>query len=573
MKLLIKEYLASLRERDELDAILPDLLSQMGLNVFISPSRGTKEYGVDIAAAGSIDGGEEKLYLFSVKSGNLTRSTWSGSSNQALLPSLDEIIYGFIPSRIPSEHSDKPIEICLCFGGDIASNIRQEVSGYTTSKSQRNNVTFSEWNGDKLAEYIEQHLLQEDFVPEHLRSQLRKSLAMIDEPEVSFKHFSYLIHSLTQAGERTAKDNLTSIRQLYISLWILYAWCREENNLESAYLSSESVLLHAWDLSKSSFGQKNKTPRSIQETLDAILKLHIEIANHFLEVVVLPHTDKLYALSSAVNPACSVDTNLKLFDILGRLSMAGIWAYWLSTHVVDGNSEANEKLYAATHSYHSSLKQLITNNPILFSPYKDEQAIDIMLALWFLGLDGNNQGDINNWLSMMADGCYFFFQTNNTYPSTIENYAELIEHPIDDTESYRESVTKGSILYPYISVFSAIFGFDQPYRFVQKLKADFLEHCNFQVWYPGDSSEEHFYKNDANHGGTLSDVSIDKEPSDLLKEIFDECEESNQFRELSAIKYSLWPIIFLACRHHRQPIPMHFFQDIHKQAQRSIKVE
>ena len=79
---------------------------------------------------------------------------------------------------------------------------------------------------------------------------------------------------------------------------------------------------------------------------------------------------------------------------------------------------------------------------------------------------------------------------------------------------------------------------------------------------PSGTLEHHVYKNDANHGGTLSDVSIDKEPSYLLKEIFDECDESNQFRELSAIKYSFWPIIFLACRHHRQPIPMHFLQDL-----------
>lgn len=42
MKLVIKEYLSSLNERDELDAILPDLLSQLGLTVFGKPIRGGK---------------------------------------------------------------------------------------------------------------------------------------------------------------------------------------------------------------------------------------------------------------------------------------------------------------------------------------------------------------------------------------------------------------------------------------------------------------------------------------------------------------------------------------------------
>src|SRR6185437_12411164 len=79
MKLIIKEYLASLRERGELDAILPDLLSQMGLNVYSRPGRGTRQDGVDVGAVGSIDGGPEKVYLFTIKAGDLSRATWDGN--------------------------------------------------------------------------------------------------------------------------------------------------------------------------------------------------------------------------------------------------------------------------------------------------------------------------------------------------------------------------------------------------------------------------------------------------------------------------------------------------------------
>ena len=55
MKLLIRDYLASLRERDELDAILPDLLSELGFNVYSRPQRGTSQLGVDIAAVGKME--------------------------------------------------------------------------------------------------------------------------------------------------------------------------------------------------------------------------------------------------------------------------------------------------------------------------------------------------------------------------------------------------------------------------------------------------------------------------------------------------------------------------------------
>ena len=215
MKLIIKEYLSSLREREELDAILPDLLSQMGLNVFISPSRGVKEYGVDIAAVGKLEDAKEKVYLFSVKSGNLTRETWDGASAQSLRPSLNQILDAFIPSRIPSKHQDKVIEICLCFGGDIHSGIRQEVSGYTNSHSTES-ISFSEWNGDKLAEYIERYFLREDLAPPNVRSHLRKTLAMIDEPEISFKHFQVLVDTVRNGSFKRQKDKVTALRQILI---------------------------------------------------------------------------------------------------------------------------------------------------------------------------------------------------------------------------------------------------------------------------------------------------------------------------------------------------------------------
>ena len=85
MRLLIVDYLASLKEREELDAILPDLLTELGYNVISRPRRGTQQRGVDIAAVRKV-GSEEILYLFSLKAGNLSRTEWNGSQDQALRP-------------------------------------------------------------------------------------------------------------------------------------------------------------------------------------------------------------------------------------------------------------------------------------------------------------------------------------------------------------------------------------------------------------------------------------------------------------------------------------------------------
>jgi len=127
MKLILRDYLASLRERNELEVILPDLLSQLGLNVFSRPSRGTRQDGVDVGAVGSLDGDLEEVYLFSIKAGDLTRENWDGAAIQSLRPSLNEIIDVYIPNRLPVEHRERNIVICVALGGDVRDQVRPQL--------------------------------------------------------------------------------------------------------------------------------------------------------------------------------------------------------------------------------------------------------------------------------------------------------------------------------------------------------------------------------------------------------------------------------------------------------------
>lgn len=560
MKLVIKQYLESLKERGELDAVLPDLLSQMGLEVFLKPGIGARQFGVDVAAVGSIEGGEKKVYLFSIKSGDLGRKDWDSGGIQDLRPSINEIIDVFIPTRIPPEHKSKKIEICLCFGGEIKEEVRPNVTSFTNSHTSKS-VSFSEWNGDKLSGFIESYFLREELLPIESRSLLRKSLAMIDEPTVSFKNFSALVALLCEDKTRTPKETLTIIRQLYICTWILFAWCREADNLESSYQASELVLLRSWSICKSYIKKRDKLSKSILSAFDAIFHLYINISSYYLENKILPYTDKLHALSSAVSSSTSVDINLKLFDVLGRLALGGTWVFWFYQKLNDDQIEEKEAFRNLVYKYQEAIKQLIINNPILFSPYKDEQAIDVALALMLLSIDNRNVGDIQAILTNLTDTIYNQFALNGIYPANIYNYSELIEHPIIDDE-YRKSVTKGSILYPYLSIFSAIYNVREPYDLIQKLKDEFLKHCNFQIFFLDETSEEHVYCFDEMHGATLSGINISQEPSELLKDITNECKQSNHLKKLSAVKYGFWPLLLVSSRHFRIPVPIHFIMDL-----------
>ncbi|AVH30660.1 hypothetical protein ACHQDA_10795 [Vibrio fluvialis] len=562
MKLILKQYLASLRERQELDAVLPELLSSMGMNVFISPTRGVKEYGVDIAAVGQVNDQEEKVYLFSVKSGNLTRETWNGSADQALRPSLDEIQDSFILSRLPPEHRDKKIVICLCFGGDVNSGIRQEVTGYE-QRNTRDNISFEEWNGDKLSELIQQYLLKEELLPSSSQALLRKSLALLEEPESSSKHFSLLIDDVL--SNATDADSIaSSITRINVCLWVLFSWCRDGGNLEAAYLSSERALLLAWDKVKDHYTGRNKPSKSF----DSILDTYQQITDCYVDRCLIPYVGLKYALSHAVHSPCSIDVNIKLFDVLGRLAVKGHWILdslsksYAEKPPTDGESEEQERLRLRLRDVTSAINLLAVNNPMLLSPYKDSQAIDFGLALTLLSNNSELDGFVQSWLSGVVDKCIFTFECDGMYPIVHNSYEKLLEHRNKDktNSNYKNKVTKASVLYPLLAVFCSLYKLDSVSQDLEKFAKDKLTHSTLQYWYPNQRSEQDMYSNSSTHGSASTDFPMNG--STALEHIKQECINANSFKSMSAVTKGRAPLVLTACRCYRYPVPFHYLEDL-----------
>jgi hypothetical protein len=561
MKLILKQYLSSLRERGELDAILPDLLSQLGLNVFSRPGRGTRQDGVDVGAVGSLDEGPERVYLFSIKPGDLTRKDWDGDAVQSLRPSLNEIIDAYIPNRLPAEHRGKDIVICIGIGGDVQEQVRPQLTGFVKQNTTAS-LAFEEWNGDKLASLIQSCFLREGLLPEHARSRLRKSLALLDEPEASYQHFAALIKSLAAVDNQKDAERVTALRQMSICLWILFGWAREAANMEAAYLASELTLLHGWKIVSLYAAKKGKVTQAVDTTFFSIFSAYQQICSEFLATNVLPHVGTLHTLSSAVRPSCSLDINLKLFDLLGRLATDGIWAYWGACQCSDEETEAKQRGLQEAGRCMAAVKALISNNPVLLLPVKDDQAIDIFIAASLLALDANNHVYVRNWLAEILGRASFAYQVHGYYPCILHSYSDLLSHPKSGDNEYRRNVTRGSILYPIIALWAALLDDEETYNNIARLKQEHLQHCNFQLWYPDEGSETHFYTGGDFHGAVLSDVCVDRPKEELLAQVFGECDQSPHFKEMSAIKFNWWPLVVVACRHYRLPLPLHLLEGL-----------
>lgn len=562
MKLVIKEYLASLKERGELDAILPDLLSEMGLNVFSRPARGTRQNGVDVGAVGSIGGGPEKVYLFTIKPGDLTRASWNADGPQAVRPSLDEIQDAYIPNRLPNEHRGKEIAICVCCGGDIQEQVREQWEGYRSQRT-KNGLSFEEWNGDKLAELIQDNFLREDLLPGSSRSLLRKSLALLDEPQASYRHFSQLIASLSNVEGKSHAERLRALRQMSLCLWVLFAWSREDGNLESAYRSAELTLLHGWSIARA-HTDGSKQAQAINQTFISVLSTYQQISSDYLAKCILPHVGKQHGLSSAVRASTSLDINLKLFDVLGRVAMMGLWSYWSSLQCTDEQTELRKQSLAAMRRCLVACKEMIENNPALLLPIQDDQAIDVSIALLLASFHDDGKYFVDSWLPEVLGRASFAYSTHGLYPCVHRRYSDLLEHPKKGDDEYRKNATSGSILYPMISLYAALYDLDELYQGVADFRKEQLEHCNFQFWFPDETSEELIYKNSDMHGAAASHVGVHRAKEEFLKEVFEECEQSSHFKKLSAVQHGMWPIVIAACRHYRLPIPLHLLESLIK---------
>jgi hypothetical protein len=554
MKVLLRDYLASLREREELDAILPDLLSELGFTVFSRPQRGTAQRGVDIGAVGLDDDGERKVFLFSVKQGDLTRQDWDGSA-QSLRSSLNEIRDVYIRNRLPAKYRDLKVVICLAFGGDVQEQVREQLVGYIRENTTER-ISFEEWNGDKLAGLLLKGILREELLPKDMRSSFQKAVSMVDEPDIAFLHFARLARALRRAGSRSFKARVRAGRQLNICLWILFVWARDAGNLEAAYRASELAVLTAWELLRPTIGSKSKEHRALTQVLLQLINLHLTIATELLEGKVFPHAGIRHGLSLSIGAQSALNVNLALFETLGRIGLAGLWIHWLGAR---GGEDVAAAAQTGVNKYTEAGLALIANNPALHLPITDRQSVQLALFLQ-LWLESERPGyEVAAWLGDMANRLTFTVRTQGRYPCVFSDYRDLAEHPRHRTEEYFQEATAGSSLIPLMAAWLNALGQRVAVEGLERLVREKLAHCNLQLWMPDSASEDELYVGEEGHGRALSDLSLVDGSQALIDTIWEACRLDKAFDALSAIKTGYWPIVLLACRHHGLPVPPQFW--------------
>ena len=375
MNLILSSYLRMLKERNELDVLLPDLLICMGLLPLTKPQTGTRQFGVDLPAVGPDpeDQGKQKLFLFVLKQGDIGRAVWSGDP-QAVRQSLDEIFDAYLHSHVSANHKDLPKKIVVCTTGDMKEEVKANWSGYTKDNAHRAELDF--WGADKLASLVECHMLDEHIFSSEDRVDLRRALALVSENDYSLNDFHRLLlrqlgldtngHSIdAEAKPKMLKKALTRVN---LATRVLATWAIEEGNSKQAVFAAERALLWVWHRVQQIPEDRR---RPLQPEFAATWHNYQSIAKAYFEKIqnhcYVRDSFSGYARDNAV-------LSVILMEQIGLISAIGLTH---GLHIV-----ADDEAQAATHENAAvvadGLAGLIKNNPTTSSPRFDSNAIDIM---------------------------------------------------------------------------------------------------------------------------------------------------------------------------------------------------
>lgn len=469
IQLVLSHYLAGLRERNELDALLPDLLRAMGHSVLSRPQQGVYQAGVDVVSTNEEADGSTVVYLFVVKFGNIGRDGFF-VGKQSVDASVRETSGAYIRSRLPDGLNDAKKVIVVVSNGVLSQEAGEGFAGLSKDIGERPRQELAFWGMDQLTPLIEKHIFDESLLLDKGKSDLRAALASLEQSEVSVERFVRFVDTcmLTPEGETAGSE--TTRRKNFLRRcsaaamgWaVLLGWCETEKNLKPGVVSGEYLLLRLWADAVRAGLEGNS---SVQDRLanlvhlqtGALLRYYQKLAPHLLSRrEVLAYRRELVFYADAI------------FEELGRLGLTLL----LLQHMED-TDELRQHV-------RSLLIRFVNEHSGCRLPVLDGQAIDLSLAL--LGLIGERDTtSANNLLALAVQYLSVAVRHGHWLPvdtDLIEDAIAVQEGEADPLEYFRTST-----LFPMLGMFAALLNDEAALQELNNVVPG-LGDVNLERWYP-----------------------------------------------------------------------------------------
>ena len=559
MKLILSAYLRTLRERDEFDALLPDLLLSMGVVPLSKPQTGTRQFGVDLSAVGVDADGVKKLFLFVLKKGDIGRRVWNGEGPQCVEPSLDEIFNVYLRSHIPQKYEKHQVKIVLGTTGDLKEEVQPNWAGYTERK--KSEAEFDFWGADELAVLIERHLLDEHLFQSQDRIDLRRALALVGEADYSLVDYHKLLLrqlGLSSDGElleskMSTPELIKAVTRANLTARIVSGWATNEGDTKTALKAAERALLWSWwRILKA----PSKDRKRLAEELSRLIETYTTVAMTYLQKIE-PYSQVRDGFSGYASESSVL--SLTVFEHIGLVASIGLAAIYFSEVVGEPTSRIDIDQVSRV------LLGIITNNAVSGSPALDCNAIEIALALSYLTIVSRNS-EAKEWLGEIIGRIDYSYKVMRNFPIGTDSLDDLVELVFGEPEEDRiKELMATSWLLPTLAGWCVILGEEGWYKRVvsgQEVEA-YPDVCS-QLWHPlKEDLFNHLYFHQAQYecGETEAPIKFPNEIAEHQKhmETILASERHEVVESSPAFGENLYGLDIIAMRHFKTPVPANFW--------------
>jgi hypothetical protein len=556
MKLVLSQYLRSLKERNEFDRLLPDLLLAMEYVPISKPQIGVRQFGVDVAAVGTADDGVQELLLLVLKRGDIDRKAWD-SGPQSVRPSLNEVLDVYLKTHVQPAHSSLRKRIILASTGDLKQEVQPNWDGYVTENSVR--ASFDFWGADQIAVLVERHMLDEHIFSAESRTDLRKALALAAEIEYDQKDLHQLFQrllGLTHNGELVESSKHQpalekSLRIVNLATQIYSKWSEDEGNLKQSFIASERAMLWCWH--RIQLEPPDNRAQYYESFLD-IWRTYKDVAHRYFDKLQL-HVREQDGLSGYCRE--NAEFALVTFEQIGIMATIGLSQILVTSDEAGAIHNLQNAMVVA-----DALAALISNNPVSGSPRLDGNVIDITLALILLTAT-DHLTDAANWLEELVKRVDYTFRIKRNFPIATDSLDDLADSIVGDDEGLQNQLMKTSWLLATLAAWAIILERNDVYDVLAKNTKNMYPEVFLQLWHPTEEVAKHLYYGQAHYrtGETEAPILL----PDSAKEYRDRMRALLALPRLDirtfspALLLGMDAIDLVASRHFRTPVAPFFW--------------
>jgi len=370
IQLVLSHYLAGLRERDELDALLPELLKAMGHSVLSRPQVGVAQAGVDVVSTMANSQGETEVFLFVIKFGDVGREDFYGGK-QAIEPSIREAANDFIRNRLEESLRGFRKRIVLLTNGVLKQEAQSGYSALSKEIAERPQCSLEFWGTDQLTPLIEQHLFDESLLLATGKSDLRAALAGLEESDPSIRRFiRFVAACFKTTNEEQEQSDATRKRKFLrrcaaaaMGWGVLLVWGQNEGNLKPGAVAGEYLALRLW-AEAVRVGLTEYPP--FEERMQAVMLLHAKSLHEYYGKVSPQLINRRALLGYRPDRILYADL---VFEELGRLG-----TFLLLLQRMEGQEQLREEVAAL-------IRKLLNEHTSYRLPVYDGQTVDLTLVL------------------------------------------------------------------------------------------------------------------------------------------------------------------------------------------------